>query len=173
MVGHGRWKVKLTKKIDSIDAARRRVAEDPTHLGNLETLVRAQWNLADYSGVLDTLRRLLALNPFEPGYHYLRGATLQCLGHFGEARGAYERCALVPDSAMAEAALTAIAEIDRWPTEAVTRLAENDPKLRELLRKDPVAACRSLGFEAPGQQAPEVALAALGSQPTAEWRRPS
>ena len=59
----------VTHTIGCIETARKRVAEDPTHLGNLETLVRAQWSAADYSGVLDTVRRLLALNPFEPGYH--------------------------------------------------------------------------------------------------------
>lgn len=161
------------KKTGRIEAARQRVAEDPTHLGNLETLVRAQWNEADYSGVLDTLRRLLALNPFEPGYHFLRGATLQCLGYFGDARGAYERCAQDAGSGMAKEALAAIHEIDRWPAEVVARLAEVDPTFRALMREDPVAAHGSLGFDAPGTPPRPLAWVAADTNAASEWRRPS
>ena len=85
---------------------------DPDHLGALEVRVRALWRLGDFPAVLRTLRRLTALNPYEPGYFLMQGNSLGMLGRPVEARSAYQRCAEFACSPVREEALASIAEID-------------------------------------------------------------
>ncbi|MCB8931913.1 MAG: hypothetical protein M9921_02350 [Fimbriimonadaceae bacterium] len=139
-----------------MDLAKRRVAADPTHLGHLEELARLQWSDGDCSGLIDTLRRLTALNPFEPGYHFLRGAALQCLGMFGDALTAYDRCARFTDSKLAEDARAAASELRRWPREIVSRLAEADLAFRHRYERDPEGTWRMLGFKESEEESPGV-----------------
>lgn len=132
---------------DAIHQAKRRVALDPTHLGHLEELARLQWSEGDCRALIDTLRRLTALNPFEPGYHYLRGAALQCLGLFRDALRAYDRCVQFAASPLAADARAAADELRRWPREVVVRLAEADPAFRHRYERDPERTWRELGFD--------------------------
>src|SRR5580700_1569148 len=61
------------------------LTEDDSHVGALELLAKAQWQSGVYDELLQTLSRLIRLNPYEPGYHALKGAALQCLGRYDDA----------------------------------------------------------------------------------------
>src|ERR1051326_8661847 len=58
---------------------------DPTQIGALEVLAKGLWQLSRHDELLVTLSSLVRLNPYEPGYHVLRGAVYQTLGRTGEA----------------------------------------------------------------------------------------
>lgn len=160
------------RRNEPVQLALRRVADDPTHLGHLEELARVQWSEGDCLGLIDTIRRLTSLNPFEPGYHFLRGAALQCLGLFGDALAAYERCAKFGDTGLAADARVAAEELRRWPNEVVARLAEADIGFRYRFERDPEAAWRGLGFQGCGRENQEVPRVAVQAEFPA-FHRPS
>lgn len=91
---------------------RRILVNNPDHLPALEILARAQWRCRQDLAALETLARLIQLNPYEPGYHYLKGLVLQSGHQFQEARIAYERCLSMGECAETEAARTAISSLE-------------------------------------------------------------
>jgi len=113
---------------------------DPSHLGALELLARVQWRLNQHQEVIATLRRLLAVNPYEPGYHALMGASLQCLGRYGESARAFERCQELPGSA------EALQELESWQSSLVADMMKSDPVFRAHYAQSPEAACLTRGF---------------------------
>lgn len=158
---------------DSIRAVKARLAADPTHLGHLESLARLQWAAGDCSSVLDTLRRLSSINPFEPGYHHLRGCALQCLGCYAEALEAFERCAATATEHLASEASASADALRAWPSELMARLVGADPGLRAAYERDPEETCRSLGLQGPSLAASEPNAAAFAVHTPSAWQRPS
>lgn len=63
----------------------------PTHLGVLELESKIRWKRQEFREVLACTNDLLTINPFEPGYHSLRGMALRALGFYGEAAKALAR----------------------------------------------------------------------------------
>ncbi len=163
---------KRTGKADSIRAVRARLSADPNHLGHLEALARLQWVAGDCRSVLDTLRRLTSLNPFEPGYQHLRGCALQCLGCYGEALEAFDRCASTATEPLATESAAAADALRAWPSELVVRLVGADPAFRAAYERDPERACRSLGLQRPRVPS-EGAAAAFVAPSASAWQRPS
>lgn len=156
----------------AMGAVKAQLWADPNHLGHLETLARLQWLAGDCRGVLDTLRRLTSLNPFEPGYQHLKGCTLQCLGCYAEALEAYDRCAATATGALADEARASAESVRSWPSELVARLVGADPSFRALYERDPEGACRSLGLKRPAAPV-EAGIAAFATGRAAAWQRPS
>lgn len=126
--------------------ARAILAKDPNHLGGLELLARACWRAGDFERGLDTLRHLIRLNPYEPGYHYLRGSALQALGHYGEAIRAYSRCLESDSDSLRQQAASAIRELERWQEGVIAELIATDRVFRADYQQDPMAACKRRGF---------------------------
>lgn len=154
------------------DAERRArviLERDPNHIGALETLAKVQWHFSDLVGLQPTLDRLIALNPYEPGYHALRGAVLQALGRCGEAVVSYSRC-IDGDSDEAANARVQISELQDWERFLVADLLERDQVFRAEYAHDPREACRKRGFEFVDQPTekwvPTVASVVI-------WARPS
>jgi tetratricopeptide (TPR) repeat protein len=116
------------------------LADDPDHLGALELKARCEWQAGDHEAVVRTLRHLIALNPYEPGYHSLLGSALQCLGRYGEAARALERAAGAPGQE------EMLADLRAWQAGLVAELARTDPVFRAHYRQDPGAACAARGF---------------------------
>lgn len=114
----------------------------------LEVLARARWLACDYSGVLRVTKRLIALNPSEPGYRILQAMALRGLGQFSLAIAALRRCLAETTSHEARSkALGMLDELDAIQCGAIRRLHDADPTFRRAYDRDPEGTCRSLGFE--------------------------
>lgn len=113
---------------------------DPTHIGALETLAKAQWRSSQHEELLTTVSRLLRLNPYEPGYHALRGAALQCLGRYGESVQAFSRCG--GDASSKEA----IRSLHEWQAGLVAEMMKTDKVFKAHYEQSPTEACSSRGF---------------------------
>lgn len=121
-------------------AAEQILSADPSHLGALELRAKCEWQTGAYEAVLRTLDRLMTINPYEGGYHALRGASLQCLGRYGEAYRAFERTENLPGRE------EIMAELHEWQAAIVTEMLREDRVFRAHYRQDPAAACAARGF---------------------------
>lgn len=126
---------------------RKILRKDLTHVGALEVLARAEWQMQRFEALVSTTKRLIKLDPYNPGYHMLRGATFQCLGQFGEATKAYARASALGDSPDTQRSLALISELREWQAGLLSTLLAEDPTFRAAYRRDPHAACQSKGFE--------------------------
>lgn len=115
--------------------------QDPTHVGALEILAKAQWSLNQHELVLATLSRLLQINPYEPGYHVLRGNSLRNLGRYGDAVRSFVR------AGADQGAQEAVAELAALQSDLVLHLLKHDPVFRSQYARDPESACSARGFE--------------------------
>ncbi len=114
---------------------------DSSHVGALETLAKAQWQSGVYDELLCTLGRLIRLNPYEPGYHALKGAALQCLGRYGDSIRSFMRGS---DSPGARESST---ELRNWQAQLVESLLSEDKVFKAHYARNPEEACRARGFE--------------------------
>ena len=126
----------------AIVCARRVLRDDPEQIGALELLAKAQWQLARFDALLVTLQSLTRLNPYEPGYHALRGAALQALGRIGEAIKAFARAG--DSSHTASASVEELRALQRL---LITDLLSDDPGVSRSLCARSRLACRARGFE--------------------------
>lgn len=110
------------------------------HLGALELKARCEWQAGAHEPLVGTLRRLIALNPYEPGYHALLGSALQCLGRYGEAARSLERAGGTPGQE------ETLADLRAWQAGLIAEMIQSDPVFRAHYRQDPHAACASRGF---------------------------
>ncbi|AIE84995.1 hypothetical protein OP10G_1627 [Fimbriimonas ginsengisoli Gsoil 348] len=141
------------------------LGDDPSHLGALEIQAKAQWKGGQYEPLLLTLQDLIRVNPYESGYHALRGAALQCLGRYGEATKAMERVEDSPEAA------ARIRDLQGWQSDLVIEMSRTDPVLRAHLRQNAAAACAARGFKIPAVR-PLRAVARV-AEPTSVQQRPS
>lgn len=130
----------------AIACARGVLSQDPNHLGGLELLARAQWRGGEYEAGLDTLRHLIRLNPYEPGYQFLAGGVHQALGHYGEAVRAYTRCLSSENEQLRRSAATAIRELEAWQETLIAELLKSNRTFRSEYAAEPMEACRKMGF---------------------------
>jgi tetratricopeptide (TPR) repeat protein len=140
LYNEGRYEAALT-------SLRRVIRKEPDHVGAMELLVRVQWALEDHEGVLETLRSLTSLNPYEPGYHFWRGAALQCLGRYGEAVKAYRTCGALGGEGSGLEPQELIKALEAWQSDLIAELLMDDPAFMAAYRQDPVQACRARGFD--------------------------
>ena len=130
----------------AVARARQVLRKDPEHVPALETLAKAQWQSADLDDLLATLRKLIALNPYEPGYHSLLAAAYHSKGLCGEAVKAYLRAVELglPESSEMDAL---IQELRAWQGSLVMELIQSDRIFRAAYEQDPVKACAERGFD--------------------------
>ena len=153
---------KLAKKI---------LRADRTHVGALEVLARSLWQLQDFDELIVITRRLIKLDPYNPGYHMLRGAAFQCLSMFGEATKCYARATTHGNSPDADRSMQLISELRDWQANLLSTLLEEDPAFRAAYSRDPQAACQSKGFEfvdmpARGKWVRDDASATINARPS-------
>ena len=127
--------------------ARRILRRDRSHVGALEVLARSQWQQQRFEDLISTTRRLIRLDPYNPGYHMLRGAAYQCLGMFGEATKAYARSSSGNDSPDGDRSFKLIVELREWQANLLSTMLSEDPAFRAAYSRDPKAACQAKGFE--------------------------
>lgn len=113
---------------------------DANHLAALETYAKALWSAGRYEQVVAATDKLLSLNPYEPGYHALRGAALHALGRYGEACESYDRSSELPHCA------EALRELQTWQARLLLDLLQTDPVFKVSYRQNPRAACEARGF---------------------------
>ncbi len=155
-----------------LEAAGSLLGEASDHLPSLELIAKCQWKQGQFEEALHTIDRLVALNPYEPGYFLLRGAACEGLGLVGDAIAAYRRCLVNPDSAAAKTAATELPRLLEWQARTLTTLLEEDRCFRIAYDRNPEEACKSRGFQFIEPR--EVRLLRL-IEPSFElsWARPS
>ncbi|HTQ11704.1 MAG TPA: hypothetical protein VMI31_16705 [Fimbriimonadaceae bacterium] len=126
---------------EAILASRRLLRKNPEHLGALEVYAKSLWQLSRYDQLLVAIETMIRLNPYEPGYHALRGAVYQALGRTGEAIKSFARA---EDS---ETASAAIEELRDWQSTVIADLLRDDRVFSAHYAQDPEAACQARGFE--------------------------
>lgn len=130
--GHSEFAIRLAGQV---------LEFDESNIGALETLAKAQWQENRYQDLLGTLGRLIRLNPYEPGYHALKGATLQCLGRYGDSIRSYLRGGDNPG------ARESAEELRAWQADLVENLLREDHVFKVHYMRNPEEACRARGFE--------------------------
>jgi len=126
----------------AIESSRRLLRKDPEHLGALEVLAKSLWQLSRYDELLVALQTMVRLNPYEPGYHSLRGAVHQALGRTGEAIKSFVRV-----GADSETASAAVEELRDWQSSLIADMLRDDVVFKAHYAQDPEAACKARGFE--------------------------
>lgn len=146
--------------------ARQVLSKDHSHIAALELLAKALWQQNGFVELISVTKRLIRLDPYEPGYRLLLGAAYQCTGRYGDATRAY---AAIPEQSPEHNRSSAlVAELRRWQESLVNTLLREDSTFRLEYERDPKRACASRGFEflsldqtrAAMLPQPEVALAA-------------
>jgi hypothetical protein len=130
----------------AIEFAKQTLKSDPGHVGALEILAKAQWQASQCDELLLTLRKLIELNPYEPGYHSLQAGAYQSLGLCGEAVKSYLRAVDlgVPKSAEMDAM---IEDLRSWQGSLVAELLVTDKVFKAAYLQDPAKACADRGFD--------------------------
>jgi tetratricopeptide (TPR) repeat protein len=125
---------------DAAQAAKELISVDPTNLAAFEMLAKCLWQAGKMEEVVDATRRLIVLNPYEPGYHALQGSALQVLGRYGEAVRAYSRAGNEPG------VREALADLLDWQGCLVAELLASDTVFRAHYAQSPAEACATRGF---------------------------
>ena len=124
---------------------------DSDNVAALEVLARALWQQNRFVELIPVTKRLIALDPYEPGYRMLQGASYQCMGMFGEATKAYASIPQdVPEHARSR---MLVAELRDWQSTLVSSLLKEDAVFRAQFARDPEGACKARGFEFMAAQA--------------------
>lgn len=113
------------------------LSECSDHLGALELMARLLWKQQDFKTLVRTTDRLISLNPFEPGYHSLRGMSLRALGMYGEAAKALER-----DPSAAKQ----LVDLECFQAALIKDTIKHDQVFAAKYAKDPVKALTEKGF---------------------------
>jgi tetratricopeptide (TPR) repeat protein len=133
--------LKTSHPQESTDMIQMVLRQDPTHVGALELLAKAQWQLNRYSTLLETLPVLIRINPYEPGYYMLQANALRNLGRYGESLRSFVR------AGETEGAMEAVAELSALQSDLVIHLLSHDPIFKAQYAQDPERACAGRGFE--------------------------
>ncbi len=121
------------------DQAREILAQDKDHVGALEVLAKALWQTCEFSELMVVIDRLMELNPYEPGYHSLRGAAYQAMGRYGDAVRAMVR-------GNGSDGGQSLAELQDWQADLVAALLQEDSVFRAHYSQNPERACLDRGF---------------------------
>ena len=113
------------------------LSESSDHLAALEVQARLFWKQQDFRGLVRTTAKLITLNPFEPGYHGLRGMALRALGMYGEAAKALERD---PNAAKQ------LLDLECFQAALIKDTIKHDTVFAAKYAKDPVKALTDKGF---------------------------
>lgn len=134
------------KPAEAIRTLKKLLKRDEEHLPAMELMAKALWRLAKLPELLTLLERLTTLNPYEPGYHALRGAAYQALGRTAEANAAFARSTRDASRELSSSSIRALSALNGWHSERVEDLLRQDPAFRAEFQQDPERACRQRGL---------------------------
>jgi len=146
------------------------LASDPSHLPALEVKSKALWRMGQFDAALKSLDKAIALNPYDPGYHFLKGDCLHSLMLNSEALEAFERCRSCANGNLAAQTEVRIKALQDWQSAVAGELACSDGDFRRQFELNPVAAMAQLGFRVSSKQA---TVQAKSLQIPGIWARPS
>ena len=129
-----RQKSEFSQAMKMIDAV---LAEDADHIGAMEVAAKALWSLQNFEALEVLMTRMIHLNPFEPGYHSLRGMALRAMGQYGEAAKELSRD---PN------AQKALEDLEGFQANLIRDILAQDPAFSAAYAKDPAEALRERGF---------------------------
>lgn len=132
---------------DCIEACARALSADGSHLPALEVKARAHWRLGQYRLALETLEQALLLNPFDPGYRYMKGDCLQMLGQYGEAMAEFQMCAKDAASDLAGEAERRVQVLDELQRELLQWRLSTDPEFRRTYTAEGAKHVRAQGYK--------------------------
>ena len=155
--------LKVNQATDSLGLVLPLIAEDHGHVPALEIAARAYWQLQDFVKVVELTDKLIRLNPFEPGYHSLRGISLRALGRYGDAARSLSRDPGAED---------ALHELEGFQASLVRDLIESDPIFAAQYAKDPTSALAAKGFYFERTEAAAAWVAENAHRPST-YTRPS
>lgn len=110
--------------------------QSPQHLGALELLAKAQWQLGNHLEVIRICDEMICLHPFEKGYFELKAMSLRALGHFGACAKMLERIG----------ARHLLEDVESCQAHLVKTLIEHDPIFALEFRRDAKACFEKNGF---------------------------
>ncbi len=144
---------------------------DPDHLPAIELKAKALWRSGRYPSALQCISQAIAINPKEPGYHFLRADCLQHLSRYGEAVREFEKCQASEDRQMVSEAEVRIAALEQIQHAIIAQLLASNPKFRGAYSENAENALARHGFAFAEKRADEGALV---NKARAElWARPS
>jgi tetratricopeptide (TPR) repeat protein len=147
------------------------LAQDRRHLPAMELRSKALWREGSYEAALMQINEACALNPYDPGYYFLKADCLQNLGRVKEAIDAYGHAESCGDLRIASESRARIAELQQWQNALVGDLLRHDAEFRSHYVRDPLAALSSHGLSMHSGQAKAVVL--LRQALPTLWARPS
>jgi tetratricopeptide (TPR) repeat protein len=110
--------------------------EVPDHLGALEILAKAQWQLANHIEVIRICDQMICLHPAEPGYQELKAMSLRAQGHYGA-------CAKILEKVGAQRLLE---DVEACQAHIVKTLIEHDSIFALEFRRDARTCFEKNGF---------------------------
>jgi len=122
------------------------LAREPDHLGAMEAMAKALWHVRDFEQLAPLIDRLLAMNPYEPGYHALRGSLLYAKGQYSESLDSYERSLSLPGGEFIHDA--PIRTLVEQQQALQVQLCQDDPVFRAAFQRDPKGTCKEQGLPA-------------------------
>ncbi len=146
------------------------LADDATHLPAIELKIKCQWRLGLYEDALQGLDQALSLNPYDPGYHFLKGDCHQNLLRYGDALESFQRCRQGDDPDLAAQAEVRMKGLEEWQASLMDELLRSQPQLVAKFQSDP-AELLSYGFRPCEAKMSETVMARLASP--SMWARPS
>jgi Flp pilus assembly protein TadD len=147
----------------ALDLLQQVVDVDANHVGALEVMAKCLWRTEDFVQLERVTNQLTVLNPFEPGYHSLRGMALRALGRYGEAAKALAR------DPQAAAQLT---DLEAFQATLVKDLLASDPTFAASYNQDAEKALQERGFHFV-QQETALAWVAANTPQVRIYSRPS
>ena len=122
------------------------LSSDSAHLPAIEIKAKNLWRMGRFDQALTQIDAAIALYPFDPGYHFLRGDCLQQLLRFGEAVLAFERCLDAGDPRLKAEAESRIHDLEEWQEQLVAELLRSDVNFRREYSHDAPELLRAHGF---------------------------
>lgn len=110
---------------------------DSFHLGALELVSKCYWHQERYVAVIDTVKKMLAINPDETGYQQLKAMSLRALGNYGEAAKILSR---LPGSDHL------LNDLEAFQAKCVKDLLEREPEFQREFASNQIQALESRGF---------------------------
>lgn len=135
------------KAADCIQMCVRALFQDRDYLPALELKARAHWRLGQYRRAIETLESALLLNPYDPGYRYMKGDCLQMLGLYGEAMTEFQMCAKDGTSDLANEASRRVQVLDELQRELLQWRINTDPEFRRTVSAEGAKCVRKQGFQ--------------------------
>lgn len=155
----------------ALDLCEAILGADPRHLPTLELKAKCLWRSGRFQETLEVLEAATELNPFDPGYFYLKGDCLENLSRYPEAVAAFERCRDSTDPRLLTEAERRIRDLEDRQEDMIACLLRSNEQFRADYRLDPLQCLAAHGFKFSKSGPKAKGIPELHSP--SQWARPS